>query len=198
MIFHRLLFFGKCSFLRHLLQYDHPHKVYTEAHVLSSRQAVGQHLKIKMDVWTIAAIVTMPLDLVLQNFVPLAASCLIGIVVTVFGIWFLSQRFMTEDPVEKAMGPMGMMTGDFITGVLLLKMVDPEMRSSALPDFSLAYTINTFLFISGSKGDSLIVSSWESIAFIPALSDRRIYQALESTALATGEINDTIGMMKAF
>lgn len=151
-----------------------------------------------MDVWTIAAIMTMPLDLVLQNFMPLAASCLIGIVVTVFGIWFLSQRFMTEDPVEKAMGPMGMMTGDFITGVLLLKMVDQEMRSSALPDFSLAYTINTFLFISGSKGDSLIVSSWESIAFIPALSDRRTYQALESTALATGEINDTIGMMKAF
>jgi len=96
------------------------------------------------DYIVVAAIMTMPLDLVLQNFVPLAASCLIGIVVTVFGIWILSQKLMTEDPAEKAMGPMGMMTGDFITGVLLLKMVDPEMKSNALSDFSIAYAINTF------------------------------------------------------
>lgn len=96
------------------------------------------------DYIVIAAIMTMPLDLVLQNFAPLAASCLAGIVVTVLAIWFLSQKLMTEDPTEKAMGPMGMMTGDFITGVLLLKMVDPEMKSNALSDFSIAYTINTF------------------------------------------------------
>lgn len=129
------------------------------------------------DYIVIAAIMTMPLDLVLQNFVPLAASCLIGIVVTVFGIWFLSQRFMTEDPVEKAMGPMGMMTGDFITGVLLLKMVDPEMRSSALPDFSIAYTINTFyslallafiypFIVNYGAGASLIAMLIQAVVFL--------------------------------
>ena len=91
-----------------------------------------------------AAIFTMPLDMVLANFAPLAASCLVGLVSTVLVIWFLAQRYMSEDPTEKAMGPMGMMTGDFITGVLLTKMIDPEMRSNALSDFSIAYTINTF------------------------------------------------------
>lgn len=91
-----------------------------------------------------AAIFTMPLDMVLANFAPLAASCIVGLVSTVVVIWFLSQRYMSEDPTEKAMGPMGMMTGDFITGVLLTKMIDPEMKSNALSDFSIAYTINTF------------------------------------------------------
>lgn len=91
-----------------------------------------------------AAIFTMPLDMILANIAPLAASCLIGLIATVAVVWFLSQRYMTEDPTEKAMGPMGMMTGDFITGVLLTKMIDPEMKSSALSDFSIAYTINTF------------------------------------------------------
>lgn len=45
------------------------------------------------------------------------------------------------------MGPLGRMTGDFITGVLLTKMVDPEMKSNALADFSIAYTLNTFYML---------------------------------------------------
>ena len=94
-----------------------------------------------------AAIFTMPLDMVLANIAPLAASCIIGLLGTVGVVWFLSQRYLSEDPTEKAMGPMGMMTGDFITGVLLTKMIDPEMKSSALSDFSIAYTLNTFYML---------------------------------------------------
>lgn len=94
-----------------------------------------------------AAIFTMPLDMVLANIAPLAASCIVGLLGTVGLVWFLSQRYMSEDPTEKAMGPMGMLTGDFITGVLLTKMIDPEMRSNALSDFSIAYTLNTFYML---------------------------------------------------
>ncbi|MGN0715683.1 MAG: sodium/glutamate symporter, partial [Anaerovoracaceae bacterium] len=94
-----------------------------------------------------AAIFTMPLDMVLANIAPLAASCLIGLLGTVGVVWFFSQRYMTEDPTEKAMGPMGMLTGDFITGVLLTKMIDPEMKSNSLSDFSIAYTLNTFYML---------------------------------------------------
>lgn len=94
-----------------------------------------------------AAIFTMPLDMVLANIVPLAASCIIGLISTVGLVWFLSQKYMSEDPTEKAMGPMGMLTGDFITGVLLTKMIDPEMKSNALSDFSIAYTLNTFYML---------------------------------------------------
>ena len=94
-----------------------------------------------------AAIFTMPLDMVLANLLPLAVSCIIGLILSIAVIWILSQRYMSEDPTEKAMGPLGMMTGDFITGVLLTKMVDPEMKSNALADFSIAYTLNTFYML---------------------------------------------------
>ena len=42
------------------------------------------------------------------------------------------------------MGPLGMMTGDFITGVLMTRMVDPDFKSNAMGDFSIAYALNTF------------------------------------------------------
>ena len=52
--------------------------------------------------------------------------------------------YLSKDWIEKSMGPLGMLTGDFITGVLLTRMVDPDFKSEAMGDFSIAYSINTF------------------------------------------------------
>lgn len=63
-------------------------------------------------------------------------------------ILFLNKRILQEDWVEKSMAPIGMMCGDFITGVLLTRMADPELKSNALSDFSIAYAINTVYCVS--------------------------------------------------
>lgn len=90
-----------------------------------------------------AAIMSMPISLILELWLPLLLTAFLGFLATVPVIIILCRRYMAEDPIEKAMGPIGMMTGDFITGVLLTRMADPELKSNALGDFSIAYAINT-------------------------------------------------------
>ena len=90
-----------------------------------------------------AAIMSMPIEGVLEYWLPIIVCAVLGFVVTVPLILLLNRHYLQKDWFEKSMGPLGMMTGDFITGVLLTRMVDPELKSMALPDFSIAYSINT-------------------------------------------------------
>lgn len=101
----------------------------------------------------VSAIVSIPLDLVLSYWKPILVMCVIALIVTPVVIWFGCKYFCINDWMEKAMGPMGMNHGDFITGVLLIRMVDPDLKSTAMEDFSLAYAVHNlyalpfFLFI---------------------------------------------------
>ncbi len=90
-----------------------------------------------------AAIMSMPIEGVLEYWLPILICAVLGFLVTVPMILILNKHYLHEDWLEKSMGPLGMMTGDFITGVLLTRMADPELKSNALPDFSIAYSINT-------------------------------------------------------
>lgn len=91
-----------------------------------------------------AAIMSMPISMIAEYWLPLLVTSVLGFAVTVPTILLLNKRFLREDWVEKSMGPLGMMTGDFITGVLMTRMVDPDFKSNAMSDFSIAYTLNTF------------------------------------------------------
>ncbi|MBU5628051.1 hypothetical protein KQI82_14150 [Oscillibacter sp. MSJ-2] len=90
----------------------------------------------------VAAIVSIPLKLVMEYWLPILVTCVLGLLFTPLILWFGAKKFLVKDWAEKIMGPIGMNHGDFITGVLLIKMVDPNMKSSALEDFSLAYAIH--------------------------------------------------------
>ena len=92
----------------------------------------------------VAAIVSIPLDMVLAYWKPILVMCVLGLIITPAMIWFGCKICCQTDWLEKCMGPMGMNHGDFITGVLLIKMCDPNMQSDALEDFSLGYTIHNF------------------------------------------------------
>lgn len=91
-----------------------------------------------------AAIISMPIETVLQYWIPIVVTAVLGFLCTVPTILILHRRYLKEDWLEKSMGPLGMMTGDFITGVLLTRMVDPDFKSNAMGDFSIAYSLNTF------------------------------------------------------
>lgn len=91
-----------------------------------------------------AAIMSMPISMIAEYWLPLLVTSVLGFAVTVPTILLLNKKFLREDWVEKSMGPLGMMTGDFITGVLMTRMVDPDFKSNAMSDFSIAYTLNTF------------------------------------------------------
>ena len=91
-----------------------------------------------------AAIMSMPVETVLSYWQPILATGILGFLCTVPVILFCNKKYLKEDWLEKSMGPLGMMTGDFITGVLLTRMVDPDFKSNAMGDFSIAYSLNTF------------------------------------------------------
>jgi Na+/glutamate symporter len=91
-----------------------------------------------------AAIMSMPLEAIMAYWLPILITAILGFIITVPPILFLDKHLLQEDWVEKSMGPLGMMTGDFITGMMLTRMVDPDFKSNAIADFSIAYSINTF------------------------------------------------------
>ena len=86
----------------------------------------------------------MPLEAIMAYWLPILITAILGFIITVPPILFLDKHLLQEDWVEKSMGPLGMMTGDFITGMMLTRMVDPDFKSNAIADFSIAYSINTF------------------------------------------------------
>ena len=98
-----------------------------------------------------AAIMSMPISVIITYWVPILVTVVLGFAMTVALTLVLQKKFLQEDWFEKSVGPLGMMTGDFITGVLLTRMVDPDTKSNALPDFSIAYSLNTFYCVALSS-----------------------------------------------
>lgn len=93
----------------------------------------------------VAAIVSLPLDIVLLYVFPLSLMLISGLCLTILLTCFLSKAFFSELWFERSMTIFGTSTGVFITGILLLKMVDPEMKSPILIDYSFAYSINSII-----------------------------------------------------
>jgi ESS family glutamate:Na+ symporter len=92
----------------------------------------------------VAAIISIPLEVVAEYWKQILTMCVLGLIFTPLLLWFFAKKYIRTDWIEKIMGPIGMNHGDFITGILLIKMVDPNMKSDAIEDFSLGYVIHNF------------------------------------------------------
>lgn len=93
----------------------------------------------------VAAIISLPIQAVLAYVLPLTIMILGGLALTIGLAYYLSKKYFTEYWFEKSMVVLGTNTGVFLTGLLLLKMVDPDMKSPVLRDYSLAYSINSVI-----------------------------------------------------
>lgn len=94
-----------------------------------------------------AAIMTIPVKMVMNYWMPLVTMCVLGLAVTTATVWFVGKKYFGECWLEKALGPMGCLTGVFVTGMLLIKMADPDLKTPALNDYSMAYTLHNFYII---------------------------------------------------
>lgn len=99
------------------------------------------------DYLIIAAIMTIPIEVIAAYWVPLVVMCALGLVVTPALIYFLCKKYAGEYWFEKCLGPLGCCHGVFVTGMLLIKMADPDIKTPALNDYSLAYTLHNFYII---------------------------------------------------
>jgi len=89
-----------------------------------------------MDFLVVAAISTINLQVILASVVPLAILVALGVLWNVFCVVWLARRLLPRDSwFERAIAEMGQSMGVTATGLLLLRVVDPEGETDATSAF---------------------------------------------------------------
>ena len=89
----------------------------------------------------VAAIGSMPVHAVMTYIVPILVMCVLGYILTMGMLWVLCKKLLRSYWFEQMISVFGMSTGVFLTGVLLLRICDPDFKSPVLANYSLAYTL---------------------------------------------------------
>lgn len=84
-------------------------------------------------------IASIKLSVVVKYAVPLAVLLAVGIIVTVFTVFYFGRHLFRKDWFEKSIFAWGWWTGTMAMGIALLRIVDPKMASKAMDDYALAY-----------------------------------------------------------
>lgn len=95
----------------------------------------------------ISAIASMPIKIIAEYIVPIIFVSLLGFAFTFLYIFIFTKIFIKEDWFEHAIINFGMNTGIFITGLLLLRVSDPELKSTAFADHTLCYAGTSWSFV---------------------------------------------------
>lgn len=94
----------------------------------------------------IGAIASLPIQAVASYIVPILVMVAAGYVVTTGVLFILCKRLLKGYWFEQMIGTYGMSTGVFLTGVLLLRICDPDLESPALANYSLSYTVTSIIY----------------------------------------------------
>lgn len=93
------------------------------------------------DYIVVAAIMAINITVLAEYWIPLVIMCVAGLIITPLCIHFVCKKFLRTNWFEKSLGSLGANTGVFVTGILLIKMADPELKTDALTDYSVAATV---------------------------------------------------------
>ena len=88
-----------------------------------------------LDFLVVSAIAMINLSLISTNIIPLLLVVLIGIAWNIFCVIFLAKRLLPDAWFERAIAEMGQSMGVTATGLLLLRVVDPEQETPAYSAF---------------------------------------------------------------
>ena len=89
----------------------------------------------------IGAVASLPLKTVFTYFVPIMVMVILGFIGTVAILLFLCKKYLKVDWFEHMIATLGMSSGVFLTGLLLLKICDPDSESTALGNYSISFSI---------------------------------------------------------
>jgi len=104
---------------------------------LASAAVQGQVGAISADLLITAATACLDLSLLRHDWVSLSVLALAGLLWNLAVVLLLAPRFLPPDWFERAIIEFGQATGVAASGLLLLRMADPDDRSDALPAFSI-------------------------------------------------------------
>lgn len=89
-----------------------------------------------LDYLALAAVATINVSVVAQNWLPLLIMCLAGLAWTIFSVLFFSPRLFKEAWFERGIAEFGQASGVTATGLLLLRTVDPHNKTIAAASFA--------------------------------------------------------------
>jgi ESS family glutamate:Na+ symporter len=91
------------------------------------------------DYLIVFGVASIKISVVLDYAAPLAVMSLFGVTYAVAMLWLLGRRIFQSFWFERSIFVYGWSTGIVAIGILLLRIVDPRMRSRTLEDYGLAY-----------------------------------------------------------
>ncbi len=89
-----------------------------------------------LDFLVVAAIATIRLDVVAKGWIPLVVLIAAGILWNVFCLTVLARRAVKDAWFERGIAEMGQSMGVTATGLLLLRVVDPDYETEAAEAFA--------------------------------------------------------------
>lgn len=90
-------------------------------------------------------IASININIVLKYWLPIVILALLGLVFVTVWQFVISKRFFHNYWFERGIYIFGMSTGVMATGVILLRITDPEFKSGVLEDFGIAWIILSFI-----------------------------------------------------
>jgi ESS family glutamate:Na+ symporter len=90
-----------------------------------------------------AAIVSLPVQAILEYILPILVMVGLGYICTYIFLFALFKRFFSDFYFERAIALWGTSTGVFLTGLMLLKICDPEYKTPVLNDYSIGFSLTS-------------------------------------------------------
>ena len=113
-----------------------------------------------LDFLVVAAISTIRLEVVARGFAPFAVLIVGGIVWNVFCVMWLARRLLPDAWFERAIAEMGQSMGVTATGLLLLRVVDPQGETSAPSAFGYKQLLHEPFMGGGLWTSAAVLLAW--------------------------------------
>jgi len=111
----------------------------TDVSYYVEQKTIGNISGTATDLLVACGVGAINLKVVSANWQPLVLALLIGIVITIFMVFFFAKKMFKQDWFEKAIFAWGWWTGTMAIGIALLRIVDPKNDSHALDNYALAF-----------------------------------------------------------
>jgi ESS family glutamate:Na+ symporter len=91
----------------------------------------------------VAAIASLPVKAIMVYIAPILTMVVAGYVGTYVFLYYLFKKFFADFYFERFISLWGTSTGVFLTGLMLLKICDPEYKSPVLNDYSMGFSLTS-------------------------------------------------------
>lgn len=119
-----------------------------------------------LDFLVVAAIATIKLQIVLSGIVPMLILVVCGIGWNIFCITILARRILPDAWFERSIAEMGQSMGVTATGLLLLRVADPEYRTPAAEAFGYKQLLHE-PFMGGGLWTGMAIPLIAGVGMIP-------------------------------